>query len=372
MTIPINIPIPTQMPVQQRISFTIAAILFFAFIIYLVKRRKLLEEYSWMWLIIGLGLIIYSNSYFLILHFGRAIGVVNPVSTVFYLVFVLLLFICLQTSIYMSSRFWQYKNFVQKFALLEHELHKADLPPKQSDILVIIPCYNEEANLQRVINDIRKTGKDLDILVVNDASEDQTELVAKKMNVDIISHPVNMNYGVTLQTGYRYAHKRGYQTIVQLDGDGQHHPEYIENILDAVVKDETDFVIGSRFLEGNSYKVPFIRSLGMKIFSRITMLVTGLAITDTTSGFQAFNRKVLSLFVSDVFPSDFPDADVVIMLHYFNFRIKECPVEMSENVQKKSMHQGFLNSLYYIFKMSLSIFVLIIRFTGKKDKFISS
>ncbi len=358
------------MPLQQRFFFTTAALLFFIGIIYLVKRRKLLEEYSLMWLLIGLGILVYSNSYYLISNFSRFIGVSNPVSTVFYFTFVLLLLICMQISIHMSFRYRQHKNFAQKFAIMEYELNAANFPEKKSDTLVIIPCHNEEQNIEHLIKDIINNGKDLDILVVNDDSTDQTESIVKMTGVNIISHPVNLKYGVALQTGYRFAYKHGYQTVVQLDGDGQHHPESIGNILEPVLNNEADFVVGSRFQDESNYDVSFMRVIGMRLFSRINKFITGNEITDTTSGFQAFNRKVLSFFITDDFPTDFPDADILIMLHYRNLRIQERSVKMSENKQGKSMHQGFINPLYYIFKMFLSIFVLLIRFGSfsKKSK----
>jgi glycosyltransferase involved in cell wall biosynthesis len=227
-------------------------------------------------------------------------------------------------------------------------------------ILVLIPAFNEAACIARVIADIRLVVPDYDILVVNDGSSDDTASVAKTAGAIVISHPFNMRYGVTIQTGYKYAFANGYDFIVQIDADGQHDPTCIPGLLKPVVAGETDFALGSRFLGECSYKPGLARGIGMAFFRIIVSWRTGMRITDSTSGFQAFNRDVIRFFTSDTFPNDYPDADVLITLHLAGFRVSEVPVRMFSCANGKTMHSG-LRPLYYMFKMLLSIFVTLLR-----------
>jgi len=229
-----------------------------------------------------------------------------------------------------------------------------------SNTLVLIPAYNEVARIAEVIGRIRNAVPDYDILVVNDGSRDRTAAAAASAGATVVSHPFNMGYGVAIQTGYKYAHANGYGFLVQIDGDGQHDPTCIPKLLAPVMAGETDFTIGSRFLEMESYEPSLARRIGMAFFRKIVSLITGTRITDSTSGYQAFNGEVNRFFTSEIFPCDYPDADMLITLHRAGFRICEVPVRMYANAEGKSMHSG-LKPLYYMFKMILSIFVTLLR-----------
>ena len=229
--------------------------------------------------------------------------------------------------------------------------------------IVIIPAYNEEKRIAAVVAEVRAHVPGAVVVVINDSSRDSTAAVARQSGAKVVSHPFNMGYGAAIQTGYKYARDMGFDFLVQLDADGQHDPSSIPALLAPVISGEADIVIGSRFL-GNSYRPPFVRRAGMALFRGIVTLVTGRSITDTTSGFQAFNRDVIRLFATDIFPVDYPDADMLIMLHRTGFRITEVPVRMFENSEGKSMHNGF-KPLYYTFKMLLSICVTLMRQKGK-------
>ncbi|HCJ66776.1 MAG TPA: glycosyl transferase family 2 [Elusimicrobia bacterium] len=224
--------------------------------------------------------------------------------------------------------------------------------------LILIPAYNEEKNIGQVIEKIRQYQPACEILVINDASTDDTARIAREKNVEVISHPFNLGYGAVLQTGYKYALNKGYDYLVQLDADGQHDPIKIKDFIEEFKKGEVDLIIGSRFLNQKHYPIPFFRLLGIKIFGFLVSLFTGQKITDSTSGYQGFNRKVLEFYTQDFFPSDFPDADVLILAHRAGIRIKEIPATMYSS-SRKSIHSG-LRPLYYIFKMFLSIFILLI------------
>lgn len=230
----------------------------------------------------------------------------------------------------------------------------------KTDILVIIPAYNEAKNISMVISGIKDIFPQIDIVVINDASTDNTQKCSQDAGAKVISLPFNLGYGAALQTGFKFALEAGYEYIIQIDADGQHNPKDILKILEPVLKGETDLSIGSRFLGGNEYQTSFARRLGISFFRVIVSFFVGKKITDPTSGFQALNKKVVSFFVGDRYPVDFPDADVLIMLHRAGFRIAERPVQMNPSASKKSMHSG-LKPVYYIFKMLLSIFVTLLR-----------
>lgn len=225
---------------------------------------------------------------------------------------------------------------------------------------IIIPAYNEEKNIVSVIESIR-IWTDVDIVVIDDGSKDSTETVARKAGAFVIRHPFNMGYGVALQTGYKYAVESNYDVLLQIDGDGQHRAKFIPELFRQVEGLDCDVAIGSRFLEQNRYKAGILKSLGINIFRHIIWVTTGEKITDPTSGYQCLSRRVFEFFTEDHFPCDYPDANVIIMLHRSGFRIKEIPVEMTQNPDKRSMHQGFITITYYIFKVFLAIFIALIR-----------
>jgi glycosyltransferase involved in cell wall biosynthesis len=222
-----------------------------------------------------------------------------------------------------------------------------------------MPACNEEGRIASTISGIRKFGN-ADIVVVDDGSNDGTASEARAAGARVIELPFNLGYGAALQTGFKYALDKGYEFAVQMDADGQHDPASIKALIEPVIADEVDITIGSRFMYKGNYKAPLVRRIGMYFFGLIASLFTGRKITDPTSGFQALNKKVMEFYASAAYPVDYPDADVIIMLHRQGFRFKEVPVIM-HNAAKRSMHGGILNPMYYIFKMMLSIFVTLLR-----------
>ncbi len=231
----------------------------------------------------------------------------------------------------------------------------------KSDTLVIIPAFNEEKNIREVVQAIKILYPSLDVVVINDGSTDETALRANEAGALVLSHPFNMGYGVSLQTGYKYAVQNDYKYLIQIDGDGQHDPRGIENMLNVIRDDSADVVLGSRFIGNNSYKTSIFRMTGIFLFRFILKLLSGKHIKDITTGFQAMNRKVLNLFITDVFPCDYPDADVILLLSRLGYRIKEVPVVMYSKTEGKSMHSNPIKVFYYIFKMILSMFLTKLR-----------
>ncbi|MBU0701749.1 glycosyltransferase family 2 protein [bacterium] len=231
---------------------------------------------------------------------------------------------------------------------------------KHQDILIIIPAYNEDANIGRVIDSIMRYSYSADILVIDDGSTDSTAITASEAGAMVLTLPFNMGYGAALQTGFMYAKRNKYHVVAQIDGDGQHEPECLLDMLTVAKNENMDMIIGSRFLGDHKYKLPLIRLIGIKLFSIIVFVITKQRITDPTSGFQVITQRLIDFYSSDYYPSDYPDADVLILAHRAGFCIKEVPVIMYGPKNQKSMHKG-ISQIYYIFKMFLSIFVTLLR-----------
>jgi len=227
-------------------------------------------------------------------------------------------------------------------------------------VLIIIPAYNEQESISQVIHEVKKAVPSADIVVIDDGSIDNTAIRAKKAGAKVISHLTNQGYGAALQTGFIYALEKGYSRAVQLDADGQHDPAFIPSLLKPLEDGEADLVIGSRFLGEDDYRIKFSKKMGIYIFRKILFLITRRRITDPTSGFQAFNEDVIRFFSQDLYPSDYPDADVLIMVYFAGFRFKEVPVRMHHSHKNETMHKGY-KAFYYTFKMLLSIIVTLLR-----------
>ncbi len=213
-------------------------------------------------------------------------------------------------------------------------------------ILIIIPAHNEAESLPRLLEEVRRTG--CDAIVVNDASTDATELVSKAYGFPVLSLPVNLGIGGGVQTGFVYALRNGYDVVVQVDGDGQHDPGQLNNIIAPIAAGEADCVIGSRYMPeapDTGYKTPFARRMGMYFSTGILYLATGLHINDTTSGFRALNSAAFSFFATQ-YPVDHPEAESLLLLHQAKFRILERPVKMRCRAGGQSLFTFFRAVLY--------------------------
>jgi len=231
-------------------------------------------------------------------------------------------------------------------------------------LLAIVPGYNEAGMVARVVRDIQRQeplDPGWDVLVVDDGSVDDTVAEAESQGAMVIRHPFNLGIGGAMQSGYKYALANGYDVAVQVDGDGQHKPEYLPVMLDALrtTGAEADMVYGTRFRGDPGYKVPVGRRAGNLIFSVVLSAITGQRITDPTSGFRMVNRRGIELFARD-YPHDYPEVEAILMLNAHHLRIHEVDVRMNARGFGRSSID-YPRSAYYMAKVLLAIFVGLLR-----------
>lgn len=228
--------------------------------------------------------------------------------------------------------------------------------------LIVIPSFNEEQNIGKVLKELLSENLPADILVVNDGSKDETEAEAMKYGVEVVSHPCNLGYGAALQTGYKYAAARGYDNLIQFDADGQHDPGDLSSIMELLMKGEADIVMGSRFMSsGEKYATGIVKGFGIRFFRLLIQRLTGQSISDPTSGLRGVSRRVFSYYSGkERFPADFPDADILIHQILMDFQVKEVPARMRQREAGISMHAG-LKPILYMMQIMLGILVVVIR-----------
>ena len=227
-------------------------------------------------------------------------------------------------------------------------------------IVAIVPAYNEAGAIGGVVDAIRAANALFDVVVVDDGSYDETGVIARSRGAAVVTLPYNIGIGGTVQTGFKYALERGYETAVRLDGDGQHDPGELQKLLGPIERGEADIVTGSRFVEGSGdYRPPLARRIGIIWFARIVSLLTRQRVTDTTSGFQALNRKGIALFAGD-YPSDYPEVEATVLVFKHRLRLVEVPVTMRERETGQSSIT-FVRSIYYVAKVTLALFMAMLR-----------
>ena len=229
-------------------------------------------------------------------------------------------------------------------------------------VLLIIPSYNEEENVLNNYNkilDYNKKGKvKYDAIVINDGSKDKTEEICIENNIPCISLIHNLGIGGAVQTGYKYALENNYDIAVQFDGDGQHDVRYVKAIIEPIIKNKANMVIGSRFIDENSseFKSSKTRRIGINIISFFIKLISGKKIYDTTSGFRAVDRKLIKLFAYD-YPVEYPEPVSTTKILKAGYVVNEAPVSMNEREAGTSSIKTW-KSVYYMLNVILSILVL--------------
>lgn len=230
-----------------------------------------------------------------------------------------------------------------------------------SDGLVIIPAYNEEGNIAKVLKNINNLHLGLDIVVINDGSKDKTRDEALKSGGYVISHPFNLGYGAALQTGFKYAKRKNYKYVIQFDADGQHDPKDLITMKEEITKEDADIISGSRFLGNTTQKLGILKPLVMRLLRFLIKVSTGSRITDPTCGFKALSKSVYEYYsIMGNYPPDYPDADILIQMCKLGYRVKEIPINVREREQGESMHSG-LKPVIYLMKMILSIIIVLLR-----------
>jgi glycosyltransferase involved in cell wall biosynthesis len=231
-------------------------------------------------------------------------------------------------------------------------------------ILALIPAYNEEKVILRVIEETQNYLPEADILVINDGSTDNTKaMLSRHLGIIALHHPYNMGIGGAIWTGFNFFTRNNYEYLVRIDGDGQHPPSLARMLLEPLQKKEADLVIGSRFLKREGYLSSLGRRGGIKLLNILTAFLLKEKITDNTSGFRAYNRKAVSLLVED-YPFDYPEPIEVYLLHRKGLKIKELSVRMRQR-EEGVTSIGLLHSYYYLIKVLLTILVNFI-YGGKK------
>jgi glycosyltransferase involved in cell wall biosynthesis len=227
--------------------------------------------------------------------------------------------------------------------------------------LAVVPAYNEEGTVARVVRSIQDAAPDFDVLVVDDGSTDSTAVRAEEAGARVLRHPFNLGIGGAVQSGFAYAQEQGYRRMVQVDGDGQHDPAEIARLMEAMDEDRSlDMICGSRFLtRDRDYVAPVSRRTGIHIFAFLLSRIVGQPVTDPTSGFRLYNRRAIALFARD-YPHDYPEVEAVLMVHFHRLRMREMSVRMFQRGGGvSSISSG--KSVYYMIKVLLAIFIGLVR-----------
>ena len=239
-----------------------------------------------------------------------------------------------------------------------------DPAPPTSRVLVIIPAYNEEASLPRVLEELTTTVPAADVVVVSDGSLDRTARVARHSGVAVVELPFNLGIGGALRTGFKYAVRHGYTRAVQFDADGQHDPAEI-SALERGLDAGADLVVGSRFAAGGevTYQVGRSRRAAMRVLARFVRTLIHRDLTDTSSGFRGFSSRALEYF-AQTYPVEYLDSvEALVMADVAGLAIDEVPVRMRERMSGEPSARNFRLVYYY-----LRLLVVMILRIGQRDR----
>jgi glycosyltransferase involved in cell wall biosynthesis len=225
--------------------------------------------------------------------------------------------------------------------------------------VAVVPAYNEEASIGRVIDEIRGFDPDFEIVVVDDGSVDGTARVAEGRGARVLRLPFNLGIGGAVQTGFRYAYEHDFQLAVRVDGDGQHDASELSALLGPVLAGEADIAVGSRFSSADGYRSSRSRRLGIRILASVVSALVRQRVTDPTSGFQALNRHAIDLFAAD-YPHDYPEVEATVLVARHRLRRCEVPAAMRERSSGRSSI-GAVHAAYYMAKVLLALFVGLFR-----------
>jgi len=231
-------------------------------------------------------------------------------------------------------------------------------------VLVLIPAFNEEANVGGVIDEVRAAMPGTPILVVDDCSVDATRSQARTAGEKVLALPHHLGLGGCVQAGYRLAYELGYEHVIRVDGDGQHDPRDIPTILKELERGNCEMVIGSRFVDGNGSHTSLLRAAGIVFFRAVLRPILGRRVHDPTSGYVGVNRTALALF-SSTFPLEYPEIEALVVLQRKRFRFVEVPCRFRPRRAGRSTITA-VKSLYYIIHVLLGVFVNILKFERRR------
>jgi Glycosyltransferases involved in cell wall biogenesis len=225
--------------------------------------------------------------------------------------------------------------------------------------LVIIPAYNEMASIVDTVREVEKNAAEFDYVVINDCSTDKTRELCIEHKLNFIDLPVNLGIGGAVQTGYQYAYQNGYDLAVQVDGDGQHDPTFLEKMANVLIQEKQDMVIGTRFINKEGFQSSGIRRMGIRYFTFLIKILTKKEVTDPTSGLRMVGKKGIEVFAKD-YPKDYPEPESVVLILRKGMQVKEIPVLMRERSGGVSSI-SVKKSIYYMIKVTLAILLECIR-----------
>lgn len=233
-------------------------------------------------------------------------------------------------------------------------------------MLLIIPAYNEAENIEKVVNNIIENFPQYDYIIINDGSEDNTAGICARNHYQVLNLPVNLGIGGAVQAGYCYAFRNHYDIAIQIDGDGQHDVSEAGAAVEMIEKGNADVVIGSRFIERKGFQTSAARRMGIQFLSIWIWICTGKKIKDVTSGFRAVNQRFIEIY-SKEYSFDYPEPEAIVTAVMYGGKIAEVPVVMRER-EKGSSSISFWKSIYYMFKVTLAIFVRRISYGIRRDR----
>ncbi|KUO64409.1 MAG: glycosyl transferase family 2 [Gracilibacter sp. BRH_c7a] len=222
-------------------------------------------------------------------------------------------------------------------------------------IAIIIPAYNEADTIGQVIQSVQQVLPESTVVVIDDGSADNTYEKAKEVGAIAIKLVVNLGIGGAVQTGYLYAFQNDFDYAIQVDGDGQHDPEYLTRILAPLIEGKADLVIGSRYINKIGFQSTVMRRIGSRYFNSLIHWITGQKITDPTSGFRACNKRIIKEFALS-YPKDYPEPESIVYLKRKGYIIQEIPVTMKERLAGSSSIHHY-RSIYYMVKVSTAIMI---------------
>jgi glycosyltransferase involved in cell wall biosynthesis len=221
-------------------------------------------------------------------------------------------------------------------------------------VLVVVPAFNEAANLPLVLERLRACGF-RDVCVVDDGSTDDTAEVAGRLGAVVLRCPVNLGIGGAVQAGYLWAREHGFDAAIQIDGDGQHDPAHASDVLAPILDGRADVVIGSRFLGSGGFRSTALRRIGIRYLSWLLRLRCGARVSDPTSGFRATGRRAIELFARS-YPSDYPEPEAIALALGAGLRLSETPVRMEPRLHGASSIDA-ARTLYYLIKVSIALLI---------------